>query len=112
MTEATVTLTEALVEGAGLRVEGAGDLAFDFSDRSRYIDETPVPEGKLSFLTIGANTLIERLVSLGLVGSDELSGLRFGLMFLGRPVPGQEDHLATDLEFKAGAFFLNGQKIR
>ncbi len=112
VTEATVTLTEALVEGAGLRVEGAGDLAFDFSDRSRYIDETPVPEGKLSFLTIGANTLIERLVSLGLVGSDELSGLRFGLMFLGRPVPGQEDHLATDLEFKAGAFFLNGQKIR
>ena len=46
------------------------------------------------------------------INADEVQGLRFGLMFLGRPVPGQDDHLATDLAFKEGAFFLNGQKIR
>lgn len=112
VTGLTLTLTEALVEGAGLRIAGAGDLAFDFADRSRYVEEVPMPEGKLSFLTTGANALIDRLARLGLMSEDEVSGMRFGLLFLGRAVPGQVDHLATDLEFRGGSFLLNGQKIR
>ena len=112
VTDLTLTLTEALVEGAGLRIAGTGDLAFDFADRSRYVEEVPMPEGKLSFLTTGANALIDRLAKLGLMSEDEVSGMRFGLLFLGRAVPGQEDHLATELEFRGGSFLLNGQKIR
>ena len=112
VTDLTLVLTEALVEGAGLRIAGTGDLAFDFADRSRYVEEVPMPEGKLSFLTTGANALIDRLVKLGLVPEDQVSGMRFGLLFLGRAVPGQEDHLTTDLEFRGGSFLLNGQKIR
>ncbi len=30
----------------------------------------------------------------------------------GGTAPGQEDQLATDLEFRGGSFLLNGQKIR
>lgn len=112
VTDLTLTLTEALVEGAGLRIAGTGDLAFDFADRSRYVEEVPMPEGKLSFLTTGANALIDRLAKLGLMSEDEVSGMRFGLLFLGRAVPGQLDQLATDLEFRGGSFLLNGQKIR
>ncbi len=108
----TLKLTREEVEGLGLRFSGNGELVADFNDRSRYIDDVPVPDGKLAFLTIGANALIGKLDSLGLLAPDEVQGLRFGLMFLGRPVPGQDDHLATDLAFKEGAFFLNGQKIR
>ena len=112
VTAMTLVLTEALVEGAGLRIAGTGDLAFDFADRSRYVEGAPMPEGKLSFLTIGANALIDRLAKLGLMSDDEVSGMRFGLLFIGRAVPGQTDHLATDLEFRGGSFLLNGQKIR
>ncbi len=112
VTDLTLTLTEALVEGAGLRIAGTGGLVFDFADRSRYVEGAPMPEGKLSFLTTGANALIDRLSKLGLMSQDEVSGMRLGLMFLGRAVPGQEDQLATDLEFRGGSFLLNGQKIR
>jgi hypothetical protein len=111
-TAATFGLTEALVEGLGVRFTGTGDLAFDFTDTAAQIDGVPVPEGKLSFLTVGANTTIDRLSKMGLIPEDELSGLRFGLMFLGRAVPGVEDQLATEVEFKDGGFHLNGQKIR
>ena len=112
VTDLTLTLTEALVEGAGLRIAGTGGLAFDFADRSRQVEGVPMPEGRLSFLTTGANALIDRLAKLGLMAEDEVSGMRFGLMFLGRAVPGQVDQLATDLEFRGGSFLLNGQKIR
>lgn len=108
----TFNLTEARIEGAGVKMTGSGGLDFDFADRSRYIEEVPVPEGKLSFLTIGANGLLDKLVSAGALTSEELSGFRMGMMFLGKAVTGQTDHLATELEFRSGSFFLNGQKIR
>ena len=111
-TAAAVTLTEALVQGIGITVSGTGDLAFDFTDKGARIDGTPVPEGKLSFLTTGANATIDRLSGMGLIPPEDLSSLRFGLMFLGRAVPGQTDQLATELEFRDGSFSLNGQKIR
>lgn len=112
LTALSFNLAEARIEGAGVKLTGNGVLAFDFTDRSRYIDEVPVPAGKLSFLTIGANALVEKLVAAGAIQPEELTGIRMAMMFLGKAVTGQTDHLATELEFRSGSFFLNGQKIR
>ena len=82
VTDLTLILTEALVEGAGLRIAGTGDLAFDFADRSRYVEEVPMPEGKLSFLTTGRECADRPAGEAGPdVAADEVSGMRFGLLF-------------------------------
>ncbi|MDQ2066382.1 hypothetical protein Q9295_08355 [Xinfangfangia sp. CPCC 101601] len=112
LTALTAQLNEALVAGAGVSFSGEGALDFDFTDRSRYIDDLPVPEGALSFLTKGANALLDNLVALGAISPDELTGARFALMFAGKALSDDPDVLTTELEFKDGSIVLNGMKIR
>ncbi|MEZ5798907.1 MAG: DUF2125 domain-containing protein [Paracoccaceae bacterium] len=109
LTAATLTLTQAMVEGLGLSFTGAGGLDLDFTDLVTY-DGAPRPSGKLSFVTTGANALLDRLERLGLLASDEMTGARLGLLFIGRMAG--DDRLETDLEFRDTGFYLNGQKIR
>ena len=89
---------------------GSGGLSFDFTDLVTYPD-VPRPEGKMSFVTTGANALIDRFEQLGLMSEDDLTAARFGLLFMGR-IEGGADRLVTEIEFKDRSFVLNGQRIR
>ena len=73
-------------------------------------DGAPLPSGKLSFVTTGANGLIDRLGQMGALTKDEITSMRFGLMFLGR-VEG-DDRLVSAIEVRDKTVYLNGQKIR
>ena len=53
----------------------------------------------MSFVTTGANALIDRFEQLGLMSEDDLTAARFGLLFMGR-IEGGADRLVTEIEFK------------
>ncbi len=108
--EITVALREVLVAGAGASVTGKGDVAVDFSTM-RTVDDIPQARGALSFVTMGANALVERLNRLGVMTADDLQAARMGLLFLGR-IEGGQDRLVTTLEFDGKSITLNGQRIR
>jgi hypothetical protein len=108
--EITVALRELLVAGAGASVTGKGDVAVDFTTM-RTVDDIPQAKGALSFVTMGANALVERLNRLGVMTADDLQAARMGLLFLGR-IEGGQDRLVTTLEFDGKSVTLNGQRIR
>jgi hypothetical protein len=99
-----------LVAGAGASVTGKGDVAVDFTTM-RTVDDIPQARGALSFVTMGANALVERLNRLGVMTADDLQAARMGLLFLGR-IEGGQDRLVTTLEFDGKSITLNGQRIR
>ncbi|MFZ1467697.1 MAG: hypothetical protein WAT09_01835 [Paracoccaceae bacterium] len=107
---ATLNLTELLAQGLGLSFTGTGGMSFDFSDMVTF-DGSPLPSGKMSFVTSGANGLIDQLSQLGLLSAEDITAARFGMMFLGR-IEGGADRLVSSIEFRDGVFYLNGQKIR
>lgn len=110
VTAASLNLTDFLVSGLGLSSTGSGGFGFDFTDMTTF-DGAPLPSGKMSFVTIGANGLIDRLDRMGVLPEEDRTAARFGLLFLGR-IEGGEDRLVTGIEFRDRGFYLNGQKIR
>ena len=59
----------------------------------------------------GVNATIDRLSTLGVITDEDRTAASLALLFIGR-IQGGADRLVTDLEFRDGGFFLNGQKIR
>jgi hypothetical protein len=108
--EITVRLAEFLISGAGASITGAGDVVLDFLVM-QTIDDAPGAKGSLAFVTMGANALLDRLASLGVLTDSDLQGARFALMFIGK-IEGGEDRLVTRLDFDGAGISLNGQKIR
>jgi len=109
-TAVTVELNELMAEGLGASTVGTGSLAFDLVDPV-MIEDFILPEGKVGFVTTGANGLIDALSAMGRLTDDERTAARFALLFIGRIEDGA-DRLVSNLEFRDGGFFLNGQKIR
>jgi hypothetical protein len=109
ITALTLNLTELMLSGLGVTFTGSGGMGLDFTDMTTF-DGAPLPSGKLSFVTTGANGLIDRLGRLGALTKDEITSMRFGLMFLGR-VEG-DDRLVSAIEVRDKTVYLNGQKIR
>lgn len=109
VTALTLNLTELMLSGLGVTFTGSGSMGLDFTDLDTF-DGLPLPSGKLSFVTTGANGLIDRLGRMGALTKDEITSMRFGLMFLGRVEGG--DRLVSAIEVREKTVYLNGQKIR
>lgn len=109
-TAVTVDLNQVMAEGLGASTVGTGSMAFDLANPV-MIEDFILPEGKVGFVTTGANGLIDALSAMGHLTDDERTAARFALLFIGR-IEGGADRLVSNLEFRDGGFFLNGQKIR
>ncbi len=105
-----MTLAELVLAGAGASVNGSGEVTMDFTAMTSASD-MPRAKGALSFVTLGANALVERLNQLGMLSADDLQAARMGLLFIGR-LQGGEDRLVTELQFDGTSVTLNGQRIR
>jgi hypothetical protein len=91
---------------AGAAVAGSGAFTFDNST------DTPTPIGNAEVMVTGANGLIDKLVTLGLLPEDQAMSARMMMgMFL---VPGDgDDVLTSTVEAKAGgSLFVNGMQIQ
>lgn len=110
LTAVTIELKEVAAAGLGVTFAGTGSLAFDLVNPV-MIDDIILPSGKVGFVTTGVNATIDRLSTLGVITDEDRTAASLALLFIGR-IQGGADRLVTDLEFRDGGFFLNGQKIR
>lgn len=107
----TLDLNTLEVDAAGARLTGKGDFRFDNSDLVTF-DGFPRPEGAIDLTLTGGNTLIDKLVGMGLLPQDQAMGAR---MMMGLfAVPGEgADTLNSRIEVTPeGHVVANGQRLR
>ncbi len=102
-----ITALQAKIAGAELT--GSGALTFDNSDLVTY-GGMPAPTGKVDLKLVGGNTLMDKLVAMGLLPEDQVMGFRMMLSMFANATG--EDELSSTLEFKDGGFFANGQQLQ
>lgn len=103
-------LTQFLVKAAGAEVSATGALTFDNADLETF-DGMPRPEGLITVGIKGVNKLVENLIALGILTEDDAMGFRMGLAMFARPGAGP-DELTSEIEFKDGGLFANGQQLQ
>ena len=105
----TLDLTLLQAKAAGADVTANGGLTFDNSDTVTY-GGAPKPMGKITVNIKGVQALIDNLIAMGILTDDDAMGFRMVLATYARPGAGA-DALVTELEFKDGGFFANGQQV-
>jgi hypothetical protein len=95
-----------LLSGAGAEVAGTG--AFTFDNSAGY----PIPRGNADLKVSGANTLIDALISLGVITSDEALGARMAMALLLEPTA-EPDVMTSKIEAREdGGLYVNGQRMQ
>jgi len=90
----------------GAELTGSGNFVFNNEG------VPPMPIGLVDLRLMGGNTLIDKLVEIGLVPEDQAMGVRMMLGLFARPGDG-EDTLVSTIEVKEdGSVLANGQRIR
>ncbi|WP_424831667.1 DUF2125 domain-containing protein [Ruegeria sp.] len=107
----SLKINELIVSLVGASLTGTGDFTFDNSNTEAF-DGMPTPVGEATLQLVGANTLIDTLISMGFVSENDALGARMmmGLM----AVPGEEpDTLNSKIEFtEDGQILANGQRLK
>lgn len=90
---------------------GTGDFAFNNDDLSTF-DGMPAPSGEANLTLAGANTLLDKLIGMGLVSDSDAMGARMMMGMLAVPGDG-EDTLTSKIEVtEDGQIKANGQRIK
>lgn len=105
----SLDITELRAKIAGAELTGNGALTFDNTDLVTY-GGMPAPTGKIDLKLVGGNTLMDKLVAMGLLPEDQVMGFRMMLSMFANATG--EDELSSTLEFKDGGFFANGQQLQ
>lgn len=106
----TLSLNGLEVRAVGAEVTGEGDFTFDNADMETF-PGFPRPMGDVTININGANALIDKLVSIGLVPEDQAMMGRMMIGMFAQTVG--EDQLTSKIEVDAtGAVLANGQRIR
>lgn len=105
----SLDVTELRAKIAGAELTGSGSFTFDNTDLTTY-QGMPAPTGKMDLKLVGANTLMDKLVAMGLMPEDQVMGLRMMLSMFANATG--EDELSSTLEFKDKGFFANGQRLQ
>lgn len=105
----TLDLAEIRAKAAGADVSATGGLTFDNADLVTF-GGAPKPAGTITVNIKGVQALIDNLISMGLLPEDEAMGFRMALAMFARPGAGA-DELISELEFRDGGLFANGQQI-
>ena len=71
----------------------------------------PEPTGKIDVTITGVNKLVDNLIALGLLPSDEAMGFRMMLGLFTRP-GGAPDMVTSAIEFRDGGIFANGMPLQ
>ncbi len=94
---------------AGASLTGQGSFTIDNTDTSGGM---PKPAGKVKLRLSGGNTLMDRLVELGLLPQEQAQGARMMLGMFARPGDA-EDTLVSEIEVtEEGQVLANGQRLR
>ena len=107
----SLTLNELRLSAAGAELTGAGDFTFNNDDLTSYRG-LPAPIGTLDLKLTGINRLIDSLIEIGLLTSEEALPIRVGLA--GFTVKGDgDDTLISHFEATSdGKFLSNGKRMK
>ncbi|AZV79868.1 DUF2125 domain-containing protein [Parasedimentitalea marina] len=106
-----LTIQQLQVSAAGAKLTGTGDFTFNNDDLASF-DGLPAPTGSASLTLVGANTLMDKLIMMGLMSDSDAMGARMMMGMLAVPGEG-EDTLDSKLEITGdGQILANGQRIK
>lgn len=107
----TLIVNKLLLSIAGAELSGLGGFVFDNTDLATF-GGIPRPEGKLDLKLTGGNTLLDKLVNMGLVPGDQAMGARMMLGLFARPGDGPDTLVSTIEVTPEGALMANGQRLK
>ncbi len=107
----SLEISELLVQFGGAELTGEGDFTFDNSDLVSF-DGMPRPEGELDVRLTGGNTLIDKLVNIGLLQQEQVMGARMIMAIFTNQVEGEDTMTSKLVVDEAGSVFANGQQIK
>jgi hypothetical protein len=107
-----LTLNDLTLGIAGAQLTGTGGFTFDNTDLETF-DGLPAPTGSIDLKLVGANTLLDALVAMGIVPEDQAMGARMMMGLFARPGDGV-DTLVSKIEVDGatGAISANGQRLQ
>ena len=99
------------LDAVGAHLSGVGFFRFDNSDLTTF-EGFPRPEGNIDFTLVGANSLIEKLVSAGLLPKNQAMGARMMLGLITVPGNGEDTLKSQIVVTSKGHIVANGQRLR
>ncbi len=103
-------INDVSVSAVGAAAEANGTFTLDFDDLDTF-DGFPRPEGEGYLAVTGANALIDRLTTMGLIGPEEAGMARLGMGFIARATGDDAFETAVEIN-EAGEVYVNGQRMR
>ncbi|MEQ6203159.1 DUF2125 domain-containing protein [Sulfitobacter sp. HNIBRBA2951] len=106
-----LSIDRLVVDAVGAKLEAQGAATFDNTDKTT-LPGFPKPVGDITVNLAGANGLMDKLVAMGLLPAQQVTGAR---MMMGLfAVPGDApDTLTSKIEFnEAGQILANGQRVK
>ncbi|MDO6591986.1 hypothetical protein DS901_00175 [Loktanella sp. D2R18] len=98
------------IAGTGASLATTGAFAFDMTDLDTF-DGMPRPTGAAGMTVTGAHALLDNLIALDLLNSDDVFGMRMGLGMFTRD--DGNGTLTTSVEIDdAGSVRVNGERVR
>jgi hypothetical protein len=105
-----VIINDLSATGLGATLTGSGDFTLDITDTTTY-DGFPRPIGQATATVTGVNGLLDKLISTGLLSTDDAMSGRLMLGMFARVVA--PDQLTSTIEFTPdGQIIANGQRIK
>ncbi len=106
----SVTINELSASGLGASATGTGDFTLDMTDLTTF-DGFPRPTGQATATMTGVNGLLDKLIAMGLLTTDDAMAGRLMMGMFARVVG--TDQLQSTLEINAeGHVIANGQRIQ
>ena len=106
-----ITVNELRLSAVGAEISGTGDFTFNNEDLQTF-DGFPAPDGEANFKLVGANTLIDKLIAMGLVKESDALGARMMMGLFTTPGEG-DDTLTSRIQVEEdGKVLANGQRLR
>ena len=106
-----LTLEDLTVEVAGAKLGGTGAFTFDNSDLQTF-GGFPRPNGEVILSLNGANGLIDKLIAMGLLTSEDAMGARMMMSMFAVPGDGPDNLTSTIRINEQGHILANGMRIQ
>ncbi len=104
-------INNLVVSMVGADLTGKGGFTFDNSDVTSF-DGMPKPTGAVDLQLVGGNSLLDKLVAMGLLPEDQAMGARMMMGLFAVPGDG-EDTLKSKIEINdQGHVLANGQRLK
>ena len=106
-----LTLNNLTIEAAGAKLGGSGAFTFDNDDLQTF-GGFPRPNGEINVTLDGANTLIDKLIAMGLLTGEDAMGARMMMSMFAVPGDGPDSLKSTLTINDQGHVLANGMRIQ